>query len=263
MRFEAPVFKCTNSDLPAATLRQTSVAWLADRLQPPLLKGLAKPEIESVLASAVRRNCRRGAILCTEGDTASEFFMLLSGRARYLTLTEDGRRVILRWIVPGEISGAMALLPHPEAYLVSTELVRDSELLVWSRRDIRRLAARYPRLMENVLAVTADYFRWYVTAHLALITHSAPQRLARVLFHLANDIGHSTQDGIELDVTNEELADAANITRFSTSRLISKWQRLGILKKSRGKLFLTSCERLFGNNGFGHNWPQRSAIQLS
>jgi CRP-like cAMP-binding protein len=266
MRFEAvcPVFKCTNSEPAAATLRQTSEAFLlADRLQPPLLKGLTKPEIATVLAAAVRRNRRRGAIVSTEGDAASEFFMLLSGRARYFTLTENGHRVILRWILPGEVFGAMALLHRPDAYLVSTELVRDSELLVWSRRDIRRLVVRYPRLMENVLAVNADYFRWYVTTHLALITRSAPQRLARVLFHLATDIGHTTQDGIELDVTNEELADAAYITRFSTSRLISKWQRLGILKKRRGKLFLTACERLFGNNGLGNNWQQRSAVQLS
>jgi CRP-like cAMP-binding protein len=100
-------------------------------------------------------------------------------------------------------------------------------------------------LLENVLATASDYLSWYITSHLALISHSAKQRLARVLFHLAKDIGQPVEEGIALDITNEELADAAHITRFSTSRLLSDWQRNGVLSKRRGKLVLTSSERLF------------------
>jgi CRP/FNR family transcriptional regulator, nitrogen oxide reductase regulator len=218
---------------------------IVNELQAPLFKGLAKSEIELVVSAAVLRKYQRGAVLSGEGEAANEFFMLLSGRARYFTLTEDGRRVILRWILPSEVFGVMAVMPELGAYLVSTESVRDCELLTWRRADIRRLALRYPRLLENVLTMTSDYFTWYVTAHLALISHSARQRLARVLFHLANDIGRPVEGGIALDITNEELADAAHITRFSTSRLLQEWQRKGILTKRRSKLVLISSERLF------------------
>jgi hypothetical protein len=34
------------------------------------------------------------------------------------------------------------------------------------------------------------------------------------------------------------LANAANVTPFTASRLISAWQRSGAVKKSRGKLLL-------------------------
>ncbi|HWC20087.1 MAG TPA: Crp/Fnr family transcriptional regulator, partial [Terriglobales bacterium] len=116
---------------------------------------------------------------------------------------------------------------------------------VWNRVEIRRLLVRFPRLLENVLIPVSDYMRWYITSHLALISHSAPQRLARVLYRLSKDIGRPVADGVELDITNEELADAAHITRFSTSRLLSDWQRNGILTKRRGKIVLISSERLF------------------
>jgi CRP-like cAMP-binding protein len=249
------VFRSGNSEHSNGTVRQPSTAsLLIDELQPPLFRGLQKSEIEVVVSAAVRRNCQRGAVLSTEGEAAGQFFMLLSGRARYFTLSEDGRRVILRWILPSDVFGAMALMHDAGAYLVSTESVRDGELLVWSRREIRRIVLRYPRLLENVLTTTSEYFRWYITAHLALISRSAPQRLARVLFHLAKDIGRPMRDGIALDITNEELADAAHITRFSASRLLSEWQRTGILSKQRGKLVLISPERLFA-----HNLHQRAA----
>jgi len=51
--------------------------------------------------------------------------------------------------------------------------------------------------------------------------------------------------GIELDVTNEELAHAANITPYTTSRVISEWHRTGAVRKHRGRILLRSLERLF------------------
>ena len=61
----------------------------------------------------------------------------------------------------------------------------------------------------------------------------------------ARTIGRKTPDGIELQITNEELANAANITPFTASRLMSKWQRDRALVKRRGKVLLRSPERLF------------------
>jgi CRP-like cAMP-binding protein len=47
-------------------------------------------------------------------------------------------------------------------------------------------------------------------------------------------------EGVELDIRNEELANEANITIFTASRLLSEWQRKGILTKRRGKIVLHS-----------------------
>jgi len=54
----------------------------------------------------------------------------------------------------------MAILSRPSVYLVSTELLKDSNALVWGRATIRTLAAEYPRLMDNALSIAADYIAW-------------------------------------------------------------------------------------------------------
>jgi CRP/FNR family transcriptional regulator, nitrogen oxide reductase regulator len=61
----------------------------------------------------------------------------------------------------------------------------------------------------------------------------------------APSIGQKVSGGIELDVTNEELAEAANITLHTASRLISEWQRADLIRKSRGKILLRSSKKLF------------------
>jgi CRP-like cAMP-binding protein len=100
-------------------------------------------------------------------------------------------------------------------------------------------------LLDNALSVANDYLTWYVAAHTSLVTHSAEQRLAQVLVTLAHGLGHQVSGGTRIELTNEQLANAANVTTFTASRILSTWQRNGILVKTRGQLLLRSPEQLF------------------
>jgi CRP-like cAMP-binding protein len=130
-------------------------------------------------------------------------------------------------------------------YLASTEVVKDSSVLMWDRSAIRHLIARHPRLLENALLVASDYVTWHLTSHIGLACYTARQRVAQVLITLARTIGQKAPGGIAVDITNEELANAANVTPFTVSRQISEWRRKGALVKRRGNVLLVLPERLF------------------
>lgn len=215
-----------------------------DKIESPLLDGLSPFEVKSVLAAASRRRFLARSVILSQEDVANRLFLLSDGRARYFFITPQGQKIILFWLTRGEMFGGAALLADPSLYLVSTEAVQDSAVLVWDRATIRRLAMRYPRLMDNALSIAFKYFTWYRAAHVALTCHTARQRVAQVLTHLALGLGQKVAGGIELDVTNEELADAANVTIFTASRLLSEWQRCRALSKTRGKVLLHNPERL-------------------
>lgn len=213
-------------------------------LQSRFLQGLKKPELESILTPASHRRLPVHSVVQNQGDPASRLLLLTSGRARYFYMTDDGRRILFLWLRPGDIFGASALLAHPHPYLVSAETVKDSGVLVWDHATIRCLADRYPRLRENALNIAWDYFTYYVATHTALVSNTARQRLAQVLVNFANGIGQEVNGGVQLEVTNEELANEANVTVFTASRLLSEWRRSGAIVKSRGKILLRSPERL-------------------
>jgi CRP-like cAMP-binding protein len=210
-----------------------------------LLRGLEQQEIDLILAAARPRRFRVSSVITHQGDPAGHLFLLWKGRARYFFHTPDGKKLILVWITPGHIFGAAALASPPSTYLVSTEAVRNSTVLVWSGPTIRALAQRLPRLMVNAFQTASDYLSWYVGTHAALTSQSARERLAYVLLGYAPSIGQKVTGGIELDVNNEELAHAANISSYTTSRLVSEWHRNGAVRKNRGKILLRSPERLF------------------
>lgn len=215
-----------------------------------LLRGMASHECDLVLAAGRPRRFSAKSVMTCQGEPARHLLLLWTGLARYFYEAPKDKRLILKWIAPGQIFGGAALVSEPSKYLASTEAVRDSLVLEWDAPAIRNLARRFPRLLENSLRIDMDYVSWYVSTHVALTSQNARTRLASVLFGLATTVGQKVPDGIEVDVTNEELADSANITTYTVSRLISEWQRSGAIRKSRGKILLlpngTLLERFVG-----------------
>jgi CRP/FNR family transcriptional regulator, nitrogen oxide reductase regulator len=217
---------------------------LLDVLKPRFLEGLNPPEVASIVATATNRRFLKNSVMVNQGHPADHLFLLLSGSARHFYTTQDGKKAVLLWLRPGEIFGSAALLPRPRDHVVSTEAIMNGNALVWRRATIRRIVARYPRLVENAFSIMSDNLVAYRALHITLTCHTARERLAQVLVNLAEGMGQRTPKGFELNVTNDELANAANVALFTASRLFSEWQRKGIVQKYRGKILLRSSKRL-------------------
>lgn len=210
-----------------------------------LLRGFEQQEIDLILTAARLRRFSAKSVITCQREPADRLFLLWKGRARYFYDGVDGKKLILSWITPGHILGGAALTLPPSTYLVSTEAVRDSTVLVWDGPTIRDLARGFPRLMMNAYLTTMEYLSWYIGTHAALTSQTARERLAHVLLGYAPSVGRKVSGGIELDVTNQELAEAANINLYTASRLISEWHKTGAIRKHRGKVLLRSGKQLF------------------
>ena len=218
----------------------------ASHLKSKFLEGLAPHELKIILAVATERLFHANTVIVHQGKPADHLFLLTKGRARLFYITEEGDKTLLVWLTPGKVFGGGALVPKPSLYLVSTEAQKESTALVWDRATIQRLAAQYPRLLQNAFLLASEYLGWHLVDHVALTCQTARQRLAHLLISLARVIGQKVPGGIELDATNEELASASNISPFSVSRLLGEWERKHALEKRRGKILLRSLERLIG-----------------
>ncbi len=212
--------------------------------KPPFLQDLAPEELSAVLAPARQQRFLAKSVITNQGHPANQIYMVLTGAARSFFLTQTGHKLHVYSYPAGEMFGGMALIARHSEYIVSTEAVKDSYTLTWDRASIRTLILRYPQLMDNGLSIASEYLNASIATQVALSCHSARQRLAEVLVGMASGIGRRVSGGIELAIRNEELASAANVTTFTVSRLMSEWQRGGLVKKSRGKVLVPFPERL-------------------
>ena len=221
------------------------IVGLPNHLRPRFLSGLTEAEVNAILSVAKHRYLRASSVVTNQDDPADRFFMLTSGRGRHFLITDEGRKINLLWLTAGQPFGSGALISTPSRYLVSTEILADSCALVWERQTIRSLLTRYSKLMDNAFSMTAtEYIPWLIAAHVSLSSDDANGRIAHLLVSLANGIGKVTSDGVEMRVTNEDVANYTNVTPFTVSRSLNDWERAGILTKQRGKIVLRRPELL-------------------
>jgi CRP-like cAMP-binding protein len=225
----------------------SEVVALLKELKPRFFEGLSSLEVASIVAGGTMRRFPAHSVMAHEGDPASHLFLIIKGRARCFSMTSQGEQIPVFWFPPGEVCGGAAFLSEPVEYIVSTEAVYNSTALVWDRTTIRFLKEQYPRFVENGLLIAYDYFVAYRALHISATCQNARQRLAQVLGNLAVGMGQRSTEGVELNIRNEELANEANITIFTASRLLSEWQRKGILTKRRGMVVLHSPEILMSS----------------
>ena len=214
---------------------QSGIAAVSTSLRSQFLDGLIPDHRKKILTAATPHRFFANSVVTNQGHSAVRAFFV----------TEEGRKLLFQWLGPGDPFGGRTVLSDHCSYLFSTEAVTDSSVLVWDRPTIRDLVVRYPRLLENTLSTASDYVAWHLASHIGLACHTSRQRVAHVLVTLARTIGKEVAGGTSLQITNEELSNAANVTPFTASRLMSQWQRDRALVKRRGKLLLRSPERLF------------------
>jgi len=92
--------------------------------------------------------------------------------------------------------------------------------------------------------IASDYLAAYRDLHVAASYHTASQRVAQVVGQLAREVGRRGFEGTVINISNEELANEANVTIFTVSRLLGEWQRKGLVVKRRGQVVVRSLEEL-------------------
>lgn len=209
-----------------------------------LLAGLDDTALRQVRHAAQVRGMPPHTNVTVTGGRPDNLFMLQAGRARCFIHTESGSEINLLWQVPGDIIGLVSLLPDPPNYMASAATVTECEFLVWDHQTIRRLAKAYPQLTENGFRLAIYYVGTYMKRHANLMTKDRASRLAQALLQLATDAGEVQRSGIVIDITNEHLSSLSDISPFTASRLLSRWQRDGKLIKERGRVTLLAPESL-------------------
>ena len=228
-------------------IRAASRAALPRGFRSRLLEGLTPSQIGAVLAAAKQRVTSANQLLQREGDQANHLSLLVTGLAAFYKATPEGGKLFLRWIAPGDAFGLAALTP-PRSYLTTVQALREASVFMWERASALALFSQTPRLRENAYSIACDYVARLTDLLVMRTGQTAQRRLAQMLVEGARQIGKDGHEGIEFVLTNEQLAEMADVSLFTASRQLAEWQRQGILTRSRGKILLHAPERLDSQN---------------
>ncbi len=79
-----------------------------------------------------------------------------------------------------------------------------------------------------------------------LATERVERRVARALLRLASQAGRRLADGvlIDLPLSRQEIAEMTGTTLFTVSRLLSEWERRGMIDAGRERVVIRNPHEL-------------------
>jgi CRP-like cAMP-binding protein len=186
------------------------------------------------------RNLRRGATLQRENDLGAELFILRKGMMMSSVLLDDGSRQILRFLFPGDMIAASALVYREAPETISA--LTDAIVSPFERSAMTRLISGHPRLAGLIL-VYHQIERATLTDRLAALGRtSAKARVAAILLEMCTRMrGLDTELGnsFMLGLTQEEIGDATGLTAVHVNRMLRQLEEDGVIARAAGRVTLT------------------------
>lgn len=208
----------------------------------PVFAGLSERDLDELLHESQLMRYPKDAAVFSQGERAGSFFLLQQGHLRVVKVTPEGRQVVVRYVVPGDIFG-VAMAFGRDTYPATAVAVADSAALVWPSAAWPRLATKFPQLAMNTLQAVGS--RLY-EAHDRVVEASTERvelRVAHALLRLAAQ-SPVTDGPIELPVSRQDLAEMAGTTLFSASRVLKSWENRGLVISGRQRVTVLSLDSL-------------------
>jgi len=207
----------------------------------------AIPERELHAVAAVAREVQVGArhYVFIEGEPAQWFCLVRSGRVRILRQGRSGKDVVLELLGPGEPFGGVAVI-ESRPYPASAQAIEPSAVVKIPAAPIVGLAARHPSLVKSMALMIGRRLRSAHESVKSLSVDPADARLAATLLRLAEGGGATAQRGgtVPFHLTRQGLADMTGVTVETAIRVLSRWQKEGIVGDDHGRLLLVDVATL-------------------
>jgi CRP-like cAMP-binding protein len=206
---------------------------------------LDRGQIREILDLATSKRHDEGTAIFSAGMAAERFFLLLDGTIRVIRTTKEGEQVIVLHISPGQLFGiapAIGATAYPASAMAADECLT----LSWPVRLWPDFTTRYPGFATAVHRMVGVRLEEMHSRIAELSTRQVEQRVSAALLRMVQQSGKKVDEGIEIDfpVTRLNISEMTGTTLHTVSRLLSAWEKDGIVASRRRHIVVTDPHRL-------------------
>lgn len=203
----------------------------------PLFAGVDAPTLEEILAAARTARYAKETVVFAQEEEAHSFFVLIEGRLRVTKLTPNGQQVVVRFVSAGDLFGIAPAVGRT-TYPASATAIVDTVAAAWPTPAWPRLLALNPAFAANALKTVGSRLQDAHARVVELATEPVEQRIARALLRLAERSGRRSADFVEIDfpLSRQDVAEMTGSTLHTVSRILSAWERDGIVAGGRRRI---------------------------
>ena len=195
-------------------------------------------DLRLIASHSIERSIEEGEFFFFQGDPAIYFYVLISGRAKLTQTSPAGQQVNLRTISEWQMFGALGAVREAATYPATAQALENSTALAVKSDYLRELMQTRPYLSIDLMKLMTTYIQEMQERYRELATEKVERRIARALLRLAAQMGSRIDGGIELTFTRQELAEMSGTTLYTVSRVLSEWERQGLVEAGRERVVI-------------------------
>jgi CRP/FNR family cyclic AMP-dependent transcriptional regulator len=186
-----------------------------------------------------------GTRLFAEDERSDTVFVLCSGQVKLSCTSRDGKTLILKIAMPGDVLGLSAAIsgtPHE----VTAITVEPTQIKSIPRADFLAFLEKHGEAsLHSAKLLSGDYKTALVDARRLALSTSAPGRLASVML----EWGRATSCGkpemkFNMRLTHEELADMIGSSRETVTRALNRFKKEKLIEIHGVSVLILSPEKL-------------------
>jgi CRP/FNR family transcriptional regulator len=192
--------------------------------------------IKELSKIGTKKHFEPGDILLEEGRSIRSIPIVLSGSLKVIREDDDGREILLYYIMPGETCVMSFLCGlHEELSKVKAIVEEPSDIILIPIRYAPELLNKFPAWNEFIFKLYHKRFEELLSVVNAIAFHKMDERLLETLEKKRKSTGSN-----EIAITHQHLAEEMGSVREVVSRLLKQLEKNGKVVLGRNKITLLS-----------------------
>ena len=207
------------------------------------LKALNKEELLKMADCKTSKIVKKGEIIFEEGESVNGVYCVKDGVCKMTKLSPNGKDQIVKLVKKGELLGQRSMISDEPANLSAVAL-EDMQICFIPKTEILGFFNHNNQFSMNVMKTICGDLKDADDIMVNMAQKTVKERLAHSLLYLAETFGTNTDNTLHLQLSREEIANMIGTATESCIRLLSDFNKLGLIELHGKKIALKDIKGL-------------------
>lgn len=207
------------------------------------LKALNKDELIKLSDCKTSIIIKKGQNLFEEGENVNGIFCIKDGICKLTKLSPNGKDHIVKLVAKGELLGQRSMISDEPANLSAIAL-EDMHVCFIPKNEVMGFFDKNNQFSMNVMKTICGDLKTSDEHIVNMAQKSVKERLAEALIYLHDTFGTNKDLTLTVQLSRDELASMIGTATESCIRLLSDFNKLGLIELVGKKIVLKDINKL-------------------
>ena len=207
------------------------------------LKALSKDELIKLSECKTSFTIKKGSSIFEEGDIVNGVYCVASGACKLSKLSANGKDQIIKLVKPGELLGQRSMISDEPANLSAVAL-EDMEVCFIPKSEVLHMFDNNNKFSMNMMKTICGDLKEASEHMVSISQKTVKERLAETLIYLEENFKKNEDGSLHIQLSREELAGMIGTATESCIRLLSDFNKNGLIRLIGKKIVIKDIAKL-------------------